>query len=98
MSDCSGQHKFIHSENPESSFDSSSPNMHGFHFNSRFSGSKGILHSSHSTSNWIICVDKLPAKQLTSLPGNVVDFLIGMINGINGKQTLAAIAALNNSL
>jgi hypothetical protein len=43
-------------------------------------------------------VDKLPAKQLTSLPGNVVDFLIGMINGINGKQTLAAIAALNNSL
>src|ERR1700744_2697649 len=98
MSDCSGQHKFIQCESPESSFDSISPNIHSFHFNSRFSGSKGILHSSHSISNWIICVDTLPAKQLTSLPGNVVYFLIGMIDGIYGKQTLAAIAALNNSL
>ena len=74
------------------------PSHKHFHFNSRFSGTKGSSHSSHSISNRFLCVVTLPAKQLTTLPVNVVDFLIGMIDRIDGNQTLAAIATLHNSL
>jgi hypothetical protein len=44
-----------------------------------------------------MCTDKLPEKQLTAFPGNMVNFLIGMVDGIDGKQTLTTIGAIDNS-